>query len=413
MLFNSFSKILLILYILSVFSLLLVYGKETQRRSNILRRNGKEYELQNVQVISRHGDRTPLSKLPGDTTTWYCPSNVLSIVHPVPPQNKFPDLSVGRLYELSYIDGEEFLMGNCSGGELTEKGVKEHYDLGSEFRNLYVDKFKLLSSNFNQEEIYIRSTDKRRTRLSAQSQIIGLYPDDNLPKNDRVLRLNVVDEKTEYMYPNHGFCPILSTLQDKITHSPEYIQYMQEHEPLREKLAQVFNVTPDELGTWTSLLDAFTCLQSHNKPIPGKISQHMIDEVYEISGWRMGAFVNNTDFVKYGVGKLVKELINNMEYSFKHPNPKFRLYSGHDTTIGPLLGALGIYNNTWPPYTSHIVLELFKDARKSEYFVRVKYNGKERILPGCSHEFCKFETFKSITSRVIPTNWKQMCKSKS
>ena len=77
---------------------------------------------------------------------------------------------------------------------------------------------------------------------------------------------------------------------------------------------------------------------------------------------------------------------------------KFTLYSGHDTVIAPVLAALGVYNRfcTWPPYASHIVFELWKNARTPsltrpsnetmrDFYVRVLYNGKDvtRHIPQC------------------------------
>lgn len=40
--------------------------------------------------------------------------------------------------------------------------------------------------------------------------------------------------------------------------------------------------------------------------------------------------------------------------------PRMYLYSGHDTTIFPLLAALGQDTDTWPPYVSNLVFELWE-----------------------------------------------------
>jgi hypothetical protein len=47
------------------------------------------------------------------------------------------------------------------------------------FRKRYIDEYKLLSPTYNPEEIYVRSTDVNRTIMSAQSQLLGWYPDSN------------------------------------------------------------------------------------------------------------------------------------------------------------------------------------------------------------------------------------------
>jgi hypothetical protein len=37
-----------------------------------------------------------------------------------------------------------------------------------------------------------------------------------------------------------------------------------------------------------------------------------------------------------------------------HYPPKLALYSGHDTTIAPLLGALGVWDKKWPVFGSYV-----------------------------------------------------------
>jgi len=48
-----------------------------------------------------------------------------------------------------------------------------------------------------------------------------------------------------------------------------------------------------------------------------------------------------------------------------HPPAKLRLLSGHDTTVVPLLAALGCYDGKWPPYASYIALELWAETDPS------------------------------------------------
>lgn len=39
--------------------------------------------------------------------------------------------------------------------------------------------------------------------------------------------------------------------------------------------------------------------------------------------------------------------------------PKWVLTAMHDVSIAPVLGALGVYDNRWPPLASHIVFEVW------------------------------------------------------
>ena len=90
--------------------------------------------------------------------------------------------------------------------------------------------------------------------------------------------------------------------------------------------------------------------------------------------------------------------------------PAFMLFSGHDTTVAPILSAFGVYSGEWPPYASHMEFELFKDKTNSSYFVRMLYNGNAQIIPGCNDEFCPFPVFQSKARAAIPQNETQDCK---
>jgi len=58
-------------------------------------------------------------------------------------------------------------------GQLTIAGIEQHHRLGKFIRNRYQS---LLSPNYTASEIVVRSTDVDRTLMSAQSNLVGLYP---------------------------------------------------------------------------------------------------------------------------------------------------------------------------------------------------------------------------------------------
>ena len=59
--------------------------------------------------------------------------------------------------------------------------------------------------------------------------------------------------------------------------------------------------------------------------------------------------------------------------------PKLMLYAAHDTTILPLLSALGQHQTAWPGFTSHLAFELW--AHRGQHFVRVLSDGVPLELP--------------------------------
>lgn len=57
------------------------------------------------------------------------------------------------------------------------------------------------------------------------------------------------------------------------------------------------------------------------------------------------------------------------------PAPRLRLYSGHDSTIMPLLAPLQRVDH-WPPYLSSLVYELWRRASDGQPYVRVRSPGR-------------------------------------
>ena len=61
-------------------------------------------------------------------------------------------------------------------GALNPVGMHQHYILGQYLRQTYIIDQPFLSSSYNANELYVRSTNLNRTITSAMSQLYGLYP---------------------------------------------------------------------------------------------------------------------------------------------------------------------------------------------------------------------------------------------
>ncbi|KAJ3096263.1 hypothetical protein HDU97_006068 [Phlyctochytrium planicorne] len=136
--------------------------------------------------------------------------------------------------------------------------------------------------------------------------------------------------------------------------------------------------------------------------------------------------------------------------------PKLAIFSGHDTTVGPLLAALDGYRNDTrhiPDFRSNIAIELLvpkkpitelteaaisvakpqqgwwfwpstSPVKKAEedHFVRVRYNGRPLRIPACAKKgsnylgdptVCTFSTFMKVMDEVIPKDFDNACKPKN
>ena len=84
------------------------------------------------------------------------------------------------------------------------------------------------------------------------------------------------------------------------------------------------------------------------------------------------------------------------------------IYSGHDTTVAPILHTLGVFNGLAPPYASAILVELLDT---NGLHVKISYRNDSSTsafpltIPGCSH-LCPLEKFKGRKKQVfLQTNF--------
>ena len=80
------------------------------------------------------------------------------------------------------------------------------------------------------------------------------------------------------------------------------------------------------------------------------------------------------------IGSFVGELRDNVQAYVRAgaagvPAP-FMYFSGHDSTLSPLLSAMGKPGGSWPPFTSSLVFELWKRGGDAE--------GKASSIPSLS-----------------------------
>jgi len=68
-----------------------------------------------------------------------------------------------------------------------------HYYLGELVRKRFIEEYNLLSPNYTNDEIYVRSTDFDRTLMSVQSQLSGIFP----PDEDRVSGIKILFKATK------------------------------------------------------------------------------------------------------------------------------------------------------------------------------------------------------------------------
>jgi hypothetical protein len=328
-------------------------------------------------------------------------------------------ISVPRLYRKRYEGGRESLHGDCALGQLTSVGAAQHASIGAGFKQRYLDAqaFPELNATLDARQIFVRATDVYRTQQSAQSQLNHMFS--SPPTKEcltHVITVHTVEKAQENMAPNEGKCPYLHDLEVSILASGEWPAAVDDIAAAMDQISHVFR-TPlppassiYERAYWlVSYADTFRVMDCHGEAFPAEITPALREQLYAaVDVWWRVVFSNET-YATLAVGEfLVQDLTPGMAASLTDPSaPKFSLFSGHDTTIAPLLGVLQLPLLAWPPLASQIVIELYRHAQTSDAFLRIIYNGKVVLPPFCTpengHSLCTWREWEAHVRAVNHT----------
>eukprot|EP00741_Cyanophora_paradoxa_P021521 tig00021357_g20777.t1 len=358
-----------------------------------------------VQVVTRHGDRTPLRPLPSSPKQWDC-TNVHRLLASAATASEVQDIladgSAGSVYRKAYIEGRQRLPGTCHSGQLTLKGVEEHRALGARFRREYVER-GFLPPVMDPSLLYIRSTDVPRTIESAQSLLHGLYPPSTRPSGLPPIPIHMLEEARETLWMNTKLCARLEDTLRAIKKSDEYRQRKKEADALREELSKIVGEPVENLPDVLVLHDAIVCHAHHGEPL-AHIPDDLKRRLQHAGHWQAYASLAHPDAIRYGLGPFMGELLEQQKAALEaRHGHRFALFSAHDSTVFPILEILGVWDRSWPPYASNIVFETLRDRKSGEVFVRSSYNGKALDPPGCAGASpCPLERFRALVNAWVP-----------
>ncbi|PHH71924.1 hypothetical protein CDD82_6270 [Ophiocordyceps australis] len=412
-------------------------------------------QLHLVQVLLRHGERTPVGARFANTglaAFWpYC-SAVRHLRSAVldPNAKSWGTLDWRRRLETfgpndcpvatSGPNGE--LDAICDMGMLTDRGRETTFQLGQRLRALYVDRLGFLPKTLdNGDSLYLRATPIPRALESMQHTFLGLYPLTSRSPNCPLPTIVSRTPADETLFPNDSNCRRFAALSrafaqraaDRWNDSPEM-------EYLTRKLGKWMpddspKVAVDSRPRLSGVMDTINSTNAHGPQtkLPAEFYDSEVKRITEriaVEEWFAG-YKESNEYRTLGIGALLGDIVFRMVGSTEHSassgtqSPlRFALSGCHDTTLAAVLASLGAFETeAWPPFTSHIALELFRsthtfavappfttsslwpswlggpsfnvgrksteqltDAQKQTlhgYFVRVRYNDEPVVIPGC------------------------------
>ncbi|XP_015524424.2 uncharacterized protein [Neodiprion pinetum] len=333
-------------------------------------------ELKLLQVIFRHGDRTPV----------YAMRNI----YPLDPY----------VNETWYPNGWD---------SLTKSGKIRAHQLGLFLRERYGS---FLGDVYLKDKFVFHSSNTHRAILTTQLVAAGLFPPTEVERWHPTLDWQPIPVYSDpvtssflYMYSKQ--CPLFITLRRELEETDEKL--VRRAQGLKETLDFVsrhvgVQVTQEEVALiYQNLYAEF----QENKVLPQWTNGIFPDgKMKDIASYEYVIQNYNKSLIRLGTGRMIGEWMKNIDNFLngtESGNPKAIFYGAHELNIGGILVVLGVFESHIPFYTSAIILELSKV--NNEYFVKFLYrnNGvlRELLIPGCSSANCSLQTFRELVADFI------------
>jgi acid phosphatase len=363
----------------------------------------------------------------------------------------------------------------CQPGELTDKGRETTLALGERLRHLYIDQLNFMPSLISSSDmIYLRATPIPRALESVQQAFSGFYPPTARTADfppPTIIQRTPADET---LFPNDASCRRFAHLSRAFAqraaakwNDTDDMRYLTK--TLSKYMPGEQKVAVDSHPRLSGIMDTLNATDAHGpetklpKPFYDTKARAVIDKI-AVEEWFDG-YTESTEYRMLGIGGLMGDITSRMVGSVERngnsgivevggvdgilgkgrggeTDIRFAMSGCHDTTLAGVLSSLGAFEGEkWPPFTSHIAVEMFRKrnagvpkavdpleqqpalksqswwsslfgstktfkedsglapegiARKpitdltqgqreqlNDYFVRVRYNDKIMQIPGC------------------------------
>lgn len=357
-------------------------------------------DLQLVQVLLRHGERTPVNARFANTglgAFWpYCNSMKQLRSAVLNSDNTFGSLEWKRRLETfgDKDDGPVVAMGPggeldavCDMGMLTDLGRKTTLNLGQRLRHLYVEQLRFLPPTIdNADSLYLRATPIPRALDSLQQTFQGLYPPSTRALDFPPPTILSRTPGDETLFPNDGNCRRLAILARAF--AQRTAERWNGSEDLKYVTKKIGKHMPDEDAPvavdgrprLSGVMDTINATDAHGPAtkLPREFYDERVRAIIDKIGveeWYSG-YRESREYRTLGIGGLLGDVVARMVGSAESTAAdggyevlkqgqsapiRFGLSGCHDTTLAGALTSLGAFENEkWPPFTSHIAIELFK-----------------------------------------------------
>lgn len=377
-------------------------GKLVQKKKQTNR-----LELVYVHIVLRHGDRTPATKNPklgypemhykcglsaSDlSSNWALAPDMWNGLNDFPPLSPVGNIRNAKL-KLHPGTGNQ----SCGTGDLTSQGFLQHLNLGTLMQRAYGQLFPGIDLR---SEIYVQSSDFRRTIRSAGAFLLGFIPDvRNLREMVEIhVQPGSLNQSPPVTVPlTYRRCKGVLRLRERENRQKGYYEREKVLHWMQDKLIDMFKLKMYAKAPWTDLFDKVMtrgCHSLHSRSLlPCTKDKQCIDcdlgkKMFDFADWSISEkYPSNTSvvaiapFLKHSLHDTMERTVSKEHSAGRY---KIMLTFTHDSMLNQLMKTLGLPVTEWIPYASRLSFELWKassDQSEVKYFVRVLFNGRTATL---------------------------------
>ncbi|XP_054169317.1 uncharacterized protein LOC128966494 [Oppia nitens] len=324
--------------------------------------------LKLLQIVHRHGDRSPTSFSQNDP---------------------FNDVKY-------WIEGI---------GELTTKGKYRLYKFGQFIRQEYGDYF---GDQYSPREVYARSALSDRCIESVSNFLAGAYP----PMTKQWQWNNGSDAKLGQSwqpFPIETFmphiddlvlhtiksCPLAERESKRVMNNTIIQEFVANNRQLYDLVGNITNTTIDNIVTAGGIHGTLDIEMDHNyywdHYWTHEEEQKIVQQLYLSHLMKYRYEFDSHVLKRLRAGGLIKELNNNFENALNNTNnKKLYVYGTHDITMNAYMQAMDIFNDQLPPFGSALIFELHRHNYSTDplkgYFVKIFYQNETTIGKEMPHQ---------------------------
>lgn len=263
-----------------------------------------------------------------------------------------------------------------------------------------------------------------RTFQSAVSFLYGLLPSLDLEKINLIGSSNI-NFCEDIIFGSACSCTGAEVLRNKAGQEcrlqSSYADVMKKYKSVVSYVQKVLNIEQEEITFPAALMDGLSTFACHSMPPPCNaqgmcLTAKALESIWEPIDFQSNCLHKNENYKKYAKANmhgLLNRIAHKMNAAIHNKTAtRFHLYSGHDTTVSPLITAMELEDAVWPGYASRITFELYQQHSTNQHLVRILQNGQ---VVTSEAVFCQNKTkdgfcnFSSFYNHVTKQSFKEYC----